>query len=231
MRPDRLERILRDLNVRTTRDAARGRNELEAELLARHEAITSRERGFHMTMLFRKPVLAVLLVAVLAVGACTVPTETEVEMGQRLTYNLASKEMMNRIGDLVHFVEGQPGVDEVKIHMAETDDGTMVIDLVVWGRGLDADILAGRIADMFPAVSDGSLETEELSIDVKTSIAEKIGHDVFHFEIVAEGTDGEIKAQILEQIYESGFTGMAEVDVSTEGGVTSVGVELIHEGD
>ena len=230
MRPDRLERILRDLHVRPTRDADRGRSELEAELLARHERTTSRERGFHM-MFLKRPVYVALLLAVLGIGACTVPTETEVEMGQRLTYTLDGKEMLGKVGDLVQFVEIQPGVDEVTINMFETDDGPMVIDLVVWGRGLDADQLAGRIAGAFPVVAGGRLETEELSTDVETSIAEKLGHDIFKFEIVAEGTDSEIKAQILEQIFETGFAGLADVDVNTEDGVTTIDVEMTHEGD
>ena len=41
-----------------------------------------------MTTFFKRPAFAILLLAVLGVGACTVPTETEVEMGQRLTYTL-----------------------------------------------------------------------------------------------------------------------------------------------
>ncbi len=184
-----------------------------------------------MTTFFKRPAFAILLLAVLGVGACTVPTETEVEMGQRLTYTLTDKAVMGQIGDLVQFVEVQPGVDQVSIREEATDDGPLVIDLVVWGRGIKVDALTGRIADAFPAMADGRLETEELSTEVKTSIAEKIGHSVFHFDIVAEGTDNEIKAQILEQIYEGGFEGLAEVDVHTEDGVTTIDLEMTHEGD
>ena len=66
---------------------------------------------------------------------------------------------------------------------------------------------------------------------MKTSIAEKLGHDIFNFEIVAEGTDSEIKARILEQIFENGFTGLADVDVSTTDGVTTIDLEMTHEGE
>ncbi len=184
-----------------------------------------------MMTLIKRPAFVALLLAALGIGACTVPTETEVEMGQRLTYTLDGKEMLGRIGDLVQFVEVQPGVDEVTINMNETDGGPLVVDLVVWGRGLDADDLAGRIAGTFPEMDRNRLETERVSTDVKTSLAEKVGHFIFHYEFVAEGTDSEIRAQILEQIYESGFEGDAQVDVNTEEGVTTIGLEMIHEGD
>jgi len=184
-----------------------------------------------MTTFFKRPVFAILLLAVLGVGACTVPTETEVEMGQRLTYTLTDKSVMSQIGDLVQFVEAQPGVEEVLIQEEATDDGPLVIDLVAWGRGFKVDALTGRIAAAFPDLAKGRLETEVLSTDVKTSIAEKIGHDVFHFDIVAEGIDSEIRAQILQQIYESGFEGLAEVDVHTEDGVTTIDLEMVHEGE
>jgi hypothetical protein len=230
MRPDRLDRILRDLTARPTRDAAPGRRELETELLARHERTMSRERGFLMTTILKRPVFAVLLLAVLGVGACTVPTETELEVGQRLTYTLTDKAVMSQVGDLVQFVIAQPGVDDVHIEEEATDDGPLVIDLVVWGRGFKIDTLVSRIGEAFPAMAKGHLETEVLSTDVKTSIAEKLGHDFLHLDLHVEGTNAEIRAQILEQIYESGFEGTADVDVHTEDGVTTVDLEMTHEG-
>jgi hypothetical protein len=231
MRPHRLERILRDLNARPTRAATAGRDELEAELLARHEVFTSRERGFLMTTILRKPVLVLAAIALLAVAACTVPTETEVAMGQRLTYTLDSQAMLGHVDELVRFVESRPGVDEVGVNVMETDGGPLVVDLVVWGKGLEAGRLAGAVAEAFPAVATGSLETEDLSVGVKASLAEKLGHEVFDFEITATGTDEEIRAQILEQLQASGFAGTAAVDVNTVDGVTTIGVEMSHEGE
>jgi hypothetical protein len=230
MRPDRLERILRDLNARPTRDAARGRNELAAELLARHEQITSRERGFKMMFLKRPALVALVLVAV-GIGACTVPTETEVEMGQRLTYTLSSGGPLEEVRQVKAFVEAQPGVEDVSVAVEEVDGGPTTLDLMVWGRGLDGDRLAGRLADVFPVLADAPPAIEDLSTEVRTSVAEKVGHFVFHFDIRAEGTDEEIREQILQQIYESDFPGEAEVDVNTEGDVTTIDMEMTHEGD
>lgn len=229
MRPDRLDRILRDLHARPTREAAPGRRELRDELLARHERTMSRERGFHMKTFFKRPVFAVLLLAVLGVGACTVPTETELEMGHRLTYTLTDKSVMSRIGDLVQFLEVQPGVDEVAIQEIAADDGPLDIDLIVWGRGIDVDSLVAAIGRAFPAMAGGLEETEVLSTEVMTSFAEKLGHNILHMDLHVEGTDAEIKAQILEQIYENGFDGQADVDVHTEDGVTTVDLEMVHE--
>ncbi len=230
MRPDRLERILRTLCARPVRDAGRGRDELEAELLARHERTTSRERGLKM-MFLKRPVYAVLIIAVLGVGACTVPTETEVEMGQRLTYTLPDGGDLDELRQVASFVESQPGVEDVSVAVEEVDGGPTILDLVVWGRGLDGGRLAGRIAEAFPGLADAPPALEDLSTEVRTSLAEKLGHSVFNFEIVAEGTDDEIRQQILQQIFESGFGGEADVNVFTEDGVTTIDLEMIQEGD
>ncbi|MBU0740858.1 hypothetical protein KKG45_11520 [bacterium] len=179
----------------------------------------------------RKPVYVTLLLAVLGIGACTVPTETEVEMGQRLTYTLDSGGLLDELQQVTRFVEAQPGVDDVSVAIQETDDGPTTIDLMIWGRGIDGDDLAGRLAGVFPALAGAHLERQELTTGIRTSLAEKLGHDLFHIEVVAEGTDDEIRARILQQIYESGFAGDAQVDVSTEDGVTTIGVEMTHEGD
>jgi len=230
MRPDRLERILRDLAARPTRDAARGRAELEAELLARHDRTMSRERGWHMIFL-KRPVYVVLILAVMGIGACTVPTETEVEVGQRLTYTLAGDIDSEELQMMTQFALTQPGIDDVSVSIHERDDGPTIVDLVIWGRSVDVVNMAGRISASFPAVAGAHLESQELTTDVPTSLAEKLGHDLFHIEIVAEGTDEEMRAQILQQVYESGFTGDAQVDIVIENGVATIGLEMTHEGD
>ncbi len=85
MRSDDTKRILRTLHDRPVREA-HGRDELETELLARHASITRQRRGGFMSILMRRPIIVALLIAVTGIAACTVPTETEVEMGQRLNY-------------------------------------------------------------------------------------------------------------------------------------------------
>lgn len=182
-------------------------------------------------MFLKRPVYVALILAVVGVGACTVPTETEVEMGQRLTYTLPTGGDLEDLQQVTRFVEAQPGVDDVSVAIEEVDGGPTTVDLMVWGRGLDGGRLAGRIAEAFPALANAQPETDDLSTAVRTSLAEKVGHYVFHFDFEVEGSDEEIREQILQQIFESGFEGEAQVDVSTEGDVTTIDLEMTHEGD
>ena len=231
MRLDRLERTLRELHACPTRDGATGRRDLRAELLARHARTASRRQGGRLRAAFMRPVLAMLLLAVLGVGACTVPTETDVEMGRRLTWTVADATAPNRIGDLVRLVEAQPGVDEVSIREDVAEGGPLVVDLVIWGRGIAVEALCDRVHEAFPELADADLESEPLTTRAETSLAGKLGHEVLHLDLDlhVSGTDAEIRAQILEQIYAGGFDGLADVDVRTEDGVVTVDLEMTEE--
>lgn len=179
----------------------------------------------------KKPALALLSLAVLAVGACTVPTETEVNMGQRLTWTLDGQSLSGQPQELTRFLRTQPGVDDVSVNVQEIDGHPPVIDLMAWGRGLDARTLAATVNDAFPAMAGARLATAPLTTEVRASLAEMLGQKVFHLEIAAEGTDEEIRASILKQLYASGFADDAKVEVNTENGVTTIGVEATSGAD
>ncbi len=78
----------------------------------------------------------------------------------------------------------------------------MTIDLMVWGTGIDHGALTRKLNERWPALADAHLEAEPLSSTVKTSFGEKLGHNLFHIDVL-EGTEEEMRAQILEQIYAS----------------------------
>ncbi len=237
MRSVDLKRILRDLNARPTR-AAVGRDELSERLAARHATMTETRRSPFMNILLQKPVLAVLVIAVIGVGACTVPTETEVEMGQRLTYTLSpgdntydqATKLLDQVSDIDKYIASYPGVESLGVSINEIDGGPVSVDLIVWGTGFDAGTLQSNLARRWPVLTGTKLEATELTGTVKTSLAEKIGHNLFEIDVL-DGTSEEMQAQILEQIYESGFDGEANVQVTRDGDMVTIDLEMVQEGE
>lgn len=191
-----------------------------------------------MTTFFKRPQFALLLIAVLGIAACTVPTDTEVEMGQRLTYTFAPEspsydhavEVMDAVRDVTALVEGHPGVEDVSVGVMETDDGPVTIDLMIWGSGISVPDLERKLSARWPGLGQADLTSTALSSSVKTSLAENLGHHLFNIEVL-EGTPEEMRADILRQIYESGFEGEADVFVSQDGELTTIGVEMTGEHD
>jgi len=237
MRSADLESILRRLHGRPVRPSA-GRYALADRLAARHEHQYRTGRTPIMTTLLRKPVLALLLLGLLGVAACTVPTETEVEMGQRLTYSLTpgtdsyahADALLSQVRDVTTYVESYPGVENVSVSVMETDGGPVDLDLIVWGTGFEPAALERELAGRFPALAAADLRAESLNGTVRTSLAEKVGHEWFDISVV-QGTPEEMKAAILEQIYANGFGGEADVQVSQDGDLTTIGVELTQDAD
>ena len=232
MRPDSLERILEALHVRPARGVLPGRAELEGELLARHDVLYSRGRGFTMTTLLKRPVLVLLLLAVLGVAACTVPTETQVEMGHHFVYSTVDgAALVAAVPEVTRYLEAQPGMEKVSVGVREIEGGTSSLDLLLFGRDLDASALAGSLRDRWPVLAAAALDVEALEGTVHASLAEKLGHELFQFEFQMEGTPEEMRAQVLEQIRASGFDGDADVKVSTDGDVTTFDIQMTAEGE
>lgn len=237
MRSDDLKTILRGLTRRPVRPATR-RRDLESDLLALHATKTRPGRTMTMTTLYRRPALVALLIAVLGIAACTVPTETEVEMGQRLTYTATpgdasygeAVKMLDDMRDALSYVENYPGVESVGVNVQEVDGGEATVDMMIWGRGIAVDALTRDLAERFPAMSAAKLESAPLTTSVKTTLAENVGHHFFDIE-VTDGTPEEIRAEILRQILESGFDGEADVTVAQDGDVTTIGVTMTEETD
>lgn len=237
MRSADLERILRRLHDRPVRTSP-GRDALADQLAARQETTYRTGRTPIMTILLRKPVLALLLLGLLGVAACTVPTETEVEMGQRLTYSLSPADdsyaqadaLLSQVRDVTTYVESYPGVENVSISVQEIDGGPLSLDLIVWGTGFEPAALERDLAGRWPALAAADLSVETLSGTVRTSLAEKMGHEFFDISVV-DGTPEEMRAAILEQIFANGFQGEADVQVSRDGDLTTIGVELTQDAD
>lgn len=231
MRPDEFERTLEAVHARPARGVLPGRAELEGELLARHETLYSRGRGFMMTTLLKRPVLALLLIAVLGIAACTVPTETQVELGHRFVYATEDGAALTAaVPELNAYLEALPGMESVSVGIREIEGGESTLELILFGSDLDPARLESSLRRQWPVLDGARVESEVLEGTVRTSLAEKLGHDLFHFDFEVEGTPEEMRAQILEQIRASGFDGDADVQVSTDGDVTTFEIEMTDDG-
>jgi len=236
MRFDDTEKTLRELHARPVREASR-RDDLELDLLDRHATITRPGRTFDMTTFFQRPQFALLLLAVLGVASCTVPTETEVEMGQRLSYTFAPEsgsydhavDLLDVVSDMTAMAKLQPGVDDVGVSVSEADDGPMTIDLMIWGRDISVPSLNAKLNKLWPALGGAAMAANPLTSNVKTSLAENVGHHLFNINVV-EGSDEEIRTEVLRKIYESVFEGDVDVTVHQSDGQLTYEIEMIGDG-
>lgn len=179
-----------------------------------------------------RPVLACLSILILGVAACNAPTEYEVEMGQHLKLTMNDTAKYDEAGDLfaqleeaVAFAEAYPGVESVSISVNEEDGGPVTVDLMAWGQTLDGEALTVALQAEFPALAGAEITIEPLAGTVEGNLGQAFGHAVFDLEVEGE-TAEEIRASILQQIYEHGFTGDAVVEVLEADGVQTINIDL-----
>lgn len=173
--------------------------------------------------------------AVLGVGACTTETTTEIEAGQQAHISLRlDTAVPGKAGDLdphvvTDFIAAQPGVDELNVNVREMidDTGAVTTDLglMIWGENLDADALAAALTARFPALGAADISFEPLSATITESVFDRLGRQVFNIETDGASAD-EIRAQILQQLSEQGFTGDAQVEVIQGEGTQEIRVML-----
>jgi len=180
-----------------------------------------------------------LAILVLGIGACSTPTTSELDMGQRLRFEIpasASKDgalekALAGPHSLVAELRAQPGVDEVNVSISEEIEGPTVIEALVWGQNLDGKQLVQVLEAKYPVLASATLvDVAVLTGEVKESLAEKVGRTMFSLDI-GGGTEEEMRAQILEQLKAQGFEGDAVVEVQTDGETTTIGLELRESGD
>jgi len=235
MSGDRLNRLLKRLYASGTTDGA-PRPEQEAELLNHYRQNHPQNRRWlimlnpwHRTLRFALLGLSVLI---LGVGACTTETTTQVEMGKQLHIALPNADTLAKSGDsdtaireVVDALAAQPGVTDVNVNIQETADGAISLDVTLWGEGLETSVLTATIREDFPILAEAEIQVESLDATVTESWAERLGRQVFNIETDGS-SDEEIKAQILQQLAEQGFTGDAEVEVITEGDTQEIKIML-----
>jgi hypothetical protein len=239
MRGDRLNRNLDRLYRQPAGDLPQ-RQALEEELLHRYRQTHPRHRRWLMllnpwnkTARFAVVGLALML---LAVGACTTETSTQIQAGQqghialKMSGSSADKSLEFEAQEqITDFISSQPGVEELNVSVREfiDDAGTVTADisLMIWGENLDAEALSAAIQAEFPHLDAADISFEPLSTTITESLFDRFGRQVFNIE--TEGSSAEeIRTQILQQLAAEGFTGDAQVEVINGDGTQEIKIML-----
>ena len=242
MRSDRLKKKLAALHQSGETDQQR-QQALETNLLNRYRQIHPRNTRWLMLLnpwnRTARFALVGLALMVLSVGACSTETTTQIEAGQQAHIGLkmdsnvdGQKLRAEHVQAITGFVNQQPNVDQVDISVNEMLDADgqahTSLDLMIWGQDLDPEVLTAALQEDFPLLASADIHFEPLSTSITENWFDRLGRQVFNIE-VGGASEEEIRAQILQQLAEQGFTGDATVDVINEDGLQEITIELEEE--
>jgi hypothetical protein len=234
MRFDKMKRLLTALHRNREPLPGPPSAALEAELLARHrELYAKKQKGWSMFLNPKyttgKIIYGCLTVLVLGIGACSVPSDVEMEIGQAmemsLSAELASDDFM--IQEALSFANDLPGVDNVSINEQISQDGKLV-EILMWGKEMDGNAIEAQMMSRFPALADAEVVIKPLEGVIQSNLVERIGHAIFDFD-VRGGTEEEFRQQIIQQLEEQGFTGQSVITIHEEDGQATIDIELTDD--
>lgn len=241
MGSDGLKRNLERLHRGTNPDGSH-RESLEDDLLLRYRNHHPQKKRliamlYPQTRFARFAVLG-LAMLLLGVGACSTQTTTEVEIGKQVSVALDGQlttpngektiDINARVQEVMQQFSSADGVDGVEVNIEQDGEGHLSLSLMLFGDDLDGETLTTMLRSSFPEMPDAQILVETLEGTIEESWAERFGREIFHFES-SGGSDEEIRAQVLQQIYEQGFEGDAEVIVNTEGGEQTIEIIMTEE--
>lgn len=248
MRSDRLNSILGKMYGPGSADRRR-KQALEDDLLSRYRKLHPNNRRWLMLLnpwnRIARFVFAGLAVCLIVVGACSTETTTEVDLGKQLhlgldatdedqsaegrflfTYMYLSQENMTReAAAMSKLLISQPGVEDASVSINQQDNGEVILDILAWGEGLDADELMMTLKKHYPVLADASLTVSDLNSKIKESLASKIGRAALHLEVSGTHKE-ELRQQFLEQLAAQGFDGHVDLDIETDGDQKTIHIEM-----
>jgi hypothetical protein len=230
MRSRKLDPILRDLHEREPDMRPEHEQRLENELLSRHEQLYGRNEGWKMLfnpqMRAGRLVLVGVALVALGIAACAVPTEYEADVGKSIDVAIpAGSAKSPELHDLQMYLTEADIADEVSVSVSESSDGSAHLYLMLWGQNISTNELLDQMRERFPALEGAQIDVQDVSGTVRGSWAQKIGHDVFKFEVSGE-TEEEIREQFLAQLAAQGFEGDATIEVHDEGDERTIDITI-----
>ncbi len=241
MRSDHEERKLRELYGRGSsgQTAQVPDPELEARLLARQKTLYPPKKGWTMNFNPRlhpgRLALAATFMLLLGLGACSMPSSYDVEVGQALAIQF-SKELSGptpEIEAVLADLGGLPGVEAINVNEQITDQGVLM-DIRLLGRNIDTDQAIAELRSRHPVLVDTEINIVPMEQTVEGPLYEKLGHDFFGMEFAVEvsgDTPEEIERNIREQLAADGYDGDLDVDVQMDEDTDGTEIRLEMEAD
>ena len=235
---DRLKRNLERLHRRGNPGGSHREN-LEKDLMLHYRKNHSQKKRL-ISMLnpqtrFARFSVVGLAILLLGVGACSTQTTTEVEIGKQVRVSLngeltnangqKSIDINERVQEVMQQFSAADGVEGVNVNIDQDGEGHLELSLMLFGDNLDEEALTATLRESFPEMPDAQISVEALAGTIEESWGERFGREFFHIETEG-GSDEEIRARVLEQIYEQGFEGDAEVTVTTEDGQHNIEIKM-----
>ena len=165
----------------------------------------------------RKTFVVAAALMLLGVAACAAPADIDVDLGKRVTIELAEDARPPADPEaIVSIVKGQSTTTEVGVRMM-MQNGHATLTIEVWGNGLSKEPIAEKIRAAIPEVAGATIREEMLEGKVHGTLGEKLGHDFLHLDVIDENDVEAAREQVMKQLAAQGVTGKVDVEVENEG--------------
>jgi hypothetical protein len=162
--------------------------------------------------------LAGAAAALLAVGACQVPVEYDMEIGQRLSFMLPGDTPHEAIDGIAEDLQGAlPGVrvpDIMVLKRRGPAGDFLSVTLDLWGEKIDPDAAAAALAKRFPALAEVPYTSEEIEGPVRGTLGGKLGRELLH--IAMDTPDIEAARQAVIDRLKAQGVAEPEVEITDE---------------
>lgn len=172
-------------------------------------------------------------------GACVIPVEYAMPLGQRVDISLDAslhEEVDPQL--LSRFVEAQYDAERIEIHVSMSKhgdgdgapQGQMQITIMAFGADDIPDELAEDLVDAFPALEQAQVDHEAVAGTVQGTLGGKLGHAWLDVVIDAHGVE-EARRRLMADLVARGLSGDAQIEIVDEPGRREVKVRVQAHGD
>jgi hypothetical protein len=163
--------------------------------------------------------VAVVVAALLVAGACRLPAEYPIDVGERVAILVdGSRRALVDPQAIAEHVEHAWPLERLEVAVAlereDSGDETMRIQLTAVGD-VTADEMWEDLVETFPALDGARMEPEDLQAVVHGTLGGRLSHDLLDLELVIDEADAErAREQILADLAARGVEGDAQVTVT-----------------